>query len=74
MTEAAIDQRVAEEIRAQLARQRRSQQWLADQTGIGRPGLSKRLSGSRSFSLAQLVVVAAALEVPITSLIEPVAA
>lgn len=73
MQETTLDERVAGEVRAELARQRRTQQWLSDQTGIGRPSLNKRLNGTRPFTVAELNKVAQALGVQVVTLLEPAA-
>lgn len=60
---------VAAEIRAQLGRQNRTQAWLSEQTGIGAPSLSRRLKGHLPFSLDELDQIAAALDVPLRTLL-----
>lgn len=58
------DQLVAGEIRAELARQRRSQAELAELLGVSKPWLSRRLSGETPLSVADVAVIAEALQVP----------
>lgn len=67
--------RVNEEVRVALTRQRRTQEWLAGQIGMSAPSLSRRLANARSFRLDELERVAAALDVPLSTLLaEPEAA
>lgn len=66
------DQLVAGEIRAELARQRKSQAELASQLGVSRPWLSRRLSGETPLSVGDVVVMADALGVPVSALTAPV--
>ena len=60
---------VAAEVRALLGRQDKSQRWLSEQTGIGAPGLSRRLKGERDFNLDELSSIATALGVPLSALL-----
>lgn len=60
---------VAAEVRAHLGRQAKSQRWLSEQTGIGAPGLSRRLKGDRAFTLDELACIADALGVPMSALL-----
>lgn len=55
--------RVAEEVRALMARQRRKNIDLAAELLITPQSLSKRLSGEQPFSIDELVVVARFLDV-----------
>lgn len=57
------DHLVAGEIRAELARQRRSQAELAELLGVSKPWLSRRLSGETPLAVADVVVMAEALGV-----------
>jgi transcriptional regulator with XRE-family HTH domain len=66
------DQLVAGEIRAELARQRKSQAELAGQLGVSRPWLSRRLSGETPLSIGDVVVIAGTLGVSIAALTAPV--
>lgn len=56
---------VASEVRAELARQRLTQQDLADRIGEGQWWVSRRLTGTVPFAVAELVRVAEALGVPV---------
>ena len=60
---------VAAEIRAEMGRQQKSQEDLADVLGIARSVISLRLNGHRSFKLAEIEQLADYFGVPITSLI-----
>jgi transcriptional regulator with XRE-family HTH domain len=60
---------VAAEIRAEMGRQRKSQDDLADVLGIARSVISLRLNGHRPFKLAEVEQLADYFGVPITSLI-----
>lgn len=61
--------RVAEEVRAELGRQRRSGVWLAAQVGMTQSKFSRRLVGDYPFDLNELERVAAALHVPLSKLL-----
>ena len=60
---------VAGELRAELARQRRSQVWLAGQADQSVFYLSRRLSGEHAMSLDDAERYAQALDIPIERLI-----
>src|SRR3546814_11636705 len=64
-----LDSRSSEEIattvREELARLRRSRQWLADAAGLSISTLEKALSGRRPFTLATVVRLDAALGRPL---------
>lgn len=75
MTPATPTERVAATVRAELARQRKTQVGLADALGLGRTAVSRRLSGEHPFRIDELHVVATYLGVPAASLLaEQVAA
>jgi transcriptional regulator with XRE-family HTH domain len=57
------------EIRAEMARQRRSANALAADLGVSDMYLSRRLSGRVPFDLADLERVATALRVPVDQLL-----
>jgi len=61
--------RVAEEVRALMARRRVSQQTLATALGVSQAAVSRRTTGLVPFSVSQLCVVAEVLEVPVDTLI-----
>jgi transcriptional regulator with XRE-family HTH domain len=65
---------VAGEIRANLARQGKSQAFLAGVLGKDVSAISRRLSGRSSFTLEEISAIAVALEVPVESLLAGVAA
>lgn len=56
-------ERVAEEIRVQMARRQVKQSELTRRTGIKQATLSRRLSGDEELKVAELLVIAAALGV-----------
>ncbi len=57
--------RVAGEVRAELARQRMSQADLASRVGVSQVFISRRLTGAVSFSVKELERVAEALKVDV---------
>lgn len=63
------DQRVAANVRAELARHRVNQQALAKATGMSLMSISRRMSGQVSFSITELYRVAEILKVDIHTLI-----
>ena len=56
-------QRVADEVRGELARQHRTQTDLAEVLGIKQSAVSRRLTGVVPFDVAELAIVAAYLGV-----------
>jgi transcriptional regulator with XRE-family HTH domain len=56
---------VAAEVRAELARQRRTQRDLAEAIGLSQQAASRRLCGEVPFDIAELAKVAKLLGVPI---------
>lgn len=64
-----LSAQVAEEIRALLARQRRSGRWLASTLGVSQTWMSSRLTGGTPIDLNDLQRIAAALEVHWTELL-----
>ncbi len=60
---------VAAEIRAELARQRRSGSWLARQLGQSQSSFSRRLVGDLPLDLSELERIAAVLDVPLAQLL-----
>lgn len=59
---------VAAEVRAAMARNKVTQQQLADSIGISRMSLSARLNGVRAFTSDDLFAIAYALDVPVADL------
>lgn len=55
-------------VRSELARQRHSQDWLADKLGVSQANVSRRLLGKTPFDVNELAVVADVLEVGLTDL------
>lgn len=60
------DPQVAATVRAELARAGRNQQSLANHLHLSQPAISRRLKGDVSFSIDELVSVAAYLGVDVT--------
>jgi transcriptional regulator with XRE-family HTH domain len=56
---------VAAEVRAEVARQNKTQRELGDILGLPQSAISKRLDGTRAFRAEELVKLADALGVPI---------
>lgn len=57
---------VAAEVRAEMARQHKSQTTLALDLGVSQAFLSRRLSGGVPFDIDELDRIARVLEVPVT--------
>ena len=66
-----LTQRVTEEVRAEMARRRLTQQDLADALRWTPGYLSRRLTGEVAWSLDDIEEVAAALQVPPLALLAP---
>lgn len=65
---------VANEVRAELARQHLSVGALSAACGIPAGRLYRRLSGDQSFTVSELVAVAESLQVPVTRFVVGAAA
>ena len=65
--------RVADSIRAEMARRRISQKELAERVGMTQPAVSRRLSGEVVFAVDELPTFAEALGVPVSTLLGDVA-
>lgn len=65
-----ITANVAAEVRAEMARQRRSQRSVADALGVSQTYIWRRLTGDVSFDIAELSAVADFLGVPMGQFIE----
>lgn len=66
---ATLSDRVAEEVRAMLARRRVSGRKLADQLGVSPSWVSYRLTGTQPIDLNDLERIASALNVEVTDLL-----
>lgn len=64
-------QRIAGEVRAELARKLRTQQQLAEALGLTQQATSRRLRGEVPFSGAELMLAADFLDVPVAHLLPP---
>lgn len=60
---------IAEAVRVELARRRMTQRALADATGMSQSYIGRRLTGEMPFTTDDLVLVAAALQLPVSSLL-----
>lgn len=60
-----ISERIAAEVRAELARQALTQQELADRLGLTQWWVSRRVTGLTPIGAAELVRIAEALNVPV---------
>lgn len=65
---ASTDQRVAANVRAELARAGENQSSLAPKVGMSQQALSRRLSAQVPFTVSELSLIAAQLGVPIGAL------
>ena len=64
-----LRERTAEEIRVLLARRRMSAAELARQTGLRQQNLSRRMTGETAFDLDELEIIATALGVKVSDLV-----
>lgn len=62
-------QRVADTVRAEMARRRVGHQRLAVALGVSRGSVHRRLSGQLPFDVAELSVIADLLGIPVADLI-----
>ncbi|MCV7186995.1 helix-turn-helix domain-containing protein [Mycolicibacterium thermoresistibile] len=67
-------QRVAANVRAEMARTKRTQSALAHSIGMKQQALSRRLSGRTPFTVDEIAEIARCLDVPVAALFatEPV--
>ena len=61
--------RVAAEVRAEMARQKISQETLCQRIGISQSTLSRRITGEYAFDTTELARIAAVLGVPVARFI-----
>lgn len=69
----SYSERVAGEVRAEMARQRRTQGDIAAALGWSQQFLSRRLTGDQPFALDEIEALASELGVPITQFSAPFA-
>jgi len=69
-----VREKIAGEVRAALARHRKTQRDLSAGVGIDQASLSKRLRGERSFRAEELAAIAVWLGEPASVFLEGVAA
>lgn len=70
MHRTSIDDRIAANVRAAMARRRISQLELAKRIFASNTRMSNRLLGRVSFTISELADIATALDVPLSSLTE----
>ena len=68
-----IRKQIGMNVRAELIRRERDQDWLAGVLGISQPQISKRLVGRIGFEARELVLVSEALDVPVARLLQDAA-
>lgn len=64
---------VAEAIRNALAEAKKSGRQLAHEIGMPRSNLSRRMTGEVDFTIDELAAIAAALDIPLSALVEEAA-
>lgn len=64
---------IAGTVRAELARQRKTQQELQNRLGISRAGMYRRMTGESHFDARELVIVADFLGITVGSLFDETA-
>ncbi len=69
-----LPEHVAREVRAEMARQRVTQRYVARVLGISQPQVAARLQGRVEFRTSELDLLAKALHVPVTHFLPPRAA
>lgn len=69
MTPQQFSQAVAAEVRAEMARQHKSQVALAEVLNVSQPTASRRLQGKQPFDMDELPVIAAWLGVQVEAFI-----
>lgn len=74
MTYSTFSNRIAGEIRAELARQRMPVSDLSSGSGIALSTLSRRLTGRTDFTVSEVEAICVALDLPVVSLISRSAA
>lgn len=65
-----VRKRIGSNVRAELARLGLGQDRLAEILEISQPQISKRLAGTIGFEAAELVRIAAELDIPVSRLVE----
>lgn len=65
-----LRKRIGDNVRAELARQGRSQDFLQPVLGLVQSQISKRINGRIGFEGRELVLIAQALDVPVARLVE----
>ena len=61
----SLTHRVAAEVRAEVARQNVTQDYLAQILGVAQPNVSRRLTGKQPFDTDELDKLAAAFGIPV---------
>lgn len=72
METSRVDERLAGEMRAAMARHRISQATLADALSVSQAAVSRRLSGRVPFTVHDVEIFARVLQMPLSDLLGPV--
>ena len=64
-----VRQHIAAEVRAELARQNKTQREIAEVLGLPQPSVQLRLAGKRSFRAEELAKLAESLGVPVSQFV-----
>lgn len=68
-----VRRQIGANVRAELIRREKGQDWLAGVLGVSQPQISKRLVGRIGFEARELVLIAEALDFPAARLLQDVA-
>lgn len=68
-----VRRQIGANVRAELIRRQKGQDWLAGVLGVSQPQVSKRLVGRIGFEARELVLVAEALDIPVARLLQDAA-
>lgn len=68
-TNTSLNSRIAEEIRAEMARQKLTAVKLAQSAGISRQAISARLNGQRPLTAETMELAANLLKVPVSAIV-----
>lgn len=69
-----VRRQIGQNVKAELIRLGVGQDRLAEVLGVSQPQISRRLAGSIGFEAAELVRIAAELNIPVSRLVEPIPA
>lgn len=65
-----VRRQIGQNVKAEMIRAGKGQDVLADLLGVSQPQISRRLAGSIGFEAAELVRIAAELNIPVARLVE----